>query len=77
MAKESYYLIVAAVLLALIAFVPQLLRFRISILRKFRWTWLADLHERNFIGFVMAVRIIILAIAVVLVVLAFSRQVGV
>ena len=73
MTKQAYYLIVAAILLVLIPLVPQLLRIRIALLRKIRWTWLADLNERNFGGFVIASRIIMLVIAAVLAVLVFSN----
>ena len=70
MTKQMYFLILAAVMLVLIPIVPNMLRLRVAIFRKFHWTWLADLHERNMGAFVMAVRIILLAMAVLLVVIA-------
>ncbi len=73
MEKQTYYLIVAAILFVLIPLVPQMMRLRISVLRWLRWTWLADRHERHIEGLVTAVRIILLALAVYLVVLAFSE----
>jgi hypothetical protein len=57
----------------LIPIVPHVLRIRIALLRKIRWTWLADLHERKFGGFVAAIRLVMLAIAILLLVLVVYR----
>jgi hypothetical protein len=73
MDKQSYYLIIAAILFVLIPLVPHMLRLRIKVLRWLHWNWLADRHERHLGGLVTAVRIIFLAIAVYLVWLAFNN----
>ncbi|MHC4500989.1 MAG: hypothetical protein ACYS21_17960 [Planctomycetota bacterium] len=69
--KESvYYFIVAAVLLALIPIVPKMIAFRIRVLHFLRWKSLASWHERNFRGFVIGVRLIMVAIALTLIIVA-------
>ncbi len=73
MEKQTYYLILAAILFALVPFVPQMLRVRVAMLRWLRWNWLADRHERHIGGLTMAARIILLALAAYLVYLAFTN----
>ncbi|MFQ5606742.1 MAG: hypothetical protein ACE5GA_02255 [Candidatus Zixiibacteriota bacterium] len=63
----NYYLILAVALVAvLFYFVPQLLRVRIAVLRKLHLIWFAELHEKHFSGWVVAIRIVLAASAVAL-----------
>ena len=71
MTRSTYFLILAVIMLALVPIAPSLLRLRIALLRKIRWRWLADLHERHFDGFVIAVRTILITLAALLIVLAW------
>jgi hypothetical protein len=73
MNEEIYYLILAALMLALIPIVPQMIRLRIAVLRVLHWNWLADVHEKDFGGWVAVVRIIMAAIALVMIVLVVVR----
>jgi hypothetical protein len=70
MDENLYYAIVAAVLVILIPIVPKMVRVRIAALRWLRWNRLADIHEQGFNPIVIAVRVIMLALAVYLFVLA-------
>jgi len=52
--------------IALIPFMPRLLRLRIRILRWLHWNWAANLLERNFDRWVLIFRVLVLLIALVL-----------
>jgi hypothetical protein len=65
-------LIIAFALVILFIVMPYIIRMRIAILRWLRWKWLADFHERHMKGIVLAVRVILVVIAIVLIVHAFG-----
>ncbi len=62
------------VLSIMIAFVPQMLRFRIKIHRYIRLNWLADFQERHFEGMVIFIRIMIVVAILVAAYLTTSGQ---
>lgn len=70
MQAQTYYIIAAVIMLGLIPLVPKMMNFRILVFRKLHLNWLANLHENHFRGFVIAVRIILAAMAVLLLLLA-------
>lgn len=58
--------VLAAFLLLLAPIAPKLLRIRVRILRWLRWNWGADLIENHFAGWVLSIRIVLVAVAAVL-----------
>ncbi len=66
MDTNTVLIIVAVVFVILIPIVPQMIRMRIWILRKLRLRWFAELHEKHFRGFTIAVRIIFAVFALLL-----------
>jgi hypothetical protein len=72
MDKSYYFFIVAAIFVAIIPLVSKMMALRIKMLRFLRLNWLADWHQRNFHGFVIAVRVILGVLAIVLVVLGLT-----
>lgn len=66
MPKNIVFIIVAAIIAALIPIVPYMLRVRIWVLRKIQLVWFADLHDNHFEGFVLAVRIILATLVIFL-----------
>ncbi len=72
MSETIYYFVLAAILLALVPIVPQMIRLRIKFLNFLRWRSLADWHQRHFRGFVLAARIVMASIAVVLFILGIT-----
>ena len=66
-----WYFWLAILALILVAFVPQLLRLRIRFLRWVHWQWAVDVHEKYFNGLVLFLRIVLLAIAAILLFLSF------
>ena len=62
-----YLFALAAIMICLIPLVPRLLNVRICILRKIRLRRLADWHQRNFEGIIVAVRVIMAIMALILV----------
>ena len=73
MDKHIWYLIVAIVMIAFLALVRNMIRMRIIVLRWLRWKWLADFHENNIDRLVPVARIMMTAIAMILIVLAFAK----
>lgn len=73
MDKRSWYLLVAFVLIAFLPLVRHLIRMRIIILKWMRWKWLADFNERHFDRLVLISRIILIAIAMILIIIAFVQ----
>ncbi|MDE0691035.1 MAG: hypothetical protein OXI55_02185 [Gammaproteobacteria bacterium] len=65
MAKWLLFLF-AAVVLALIAWVPELVRFRIRFLRWIHWTWAADMLDDHFTGWCWFFRAALASVAIVL-----------
>ena len=63
------YITGAVIAFVLVPFVPAIMRLRIRVLRCIHWRWLADLHQNHFVGFVLAARIILVAVGVVLLVI--------
>jgi len=72
MDKHIWYLIVAVVMIAFLPMVRNMIRMRIIVLRWLRWKWLADFHEHNIDRLVPIARLIMSAIAIVLIILAFG-----
>ena len=72
MSNAQIYIGLAVLMVGLIPLVPKMMRLRIRFFRFLRWNWLANLHEKHFRGLVIAVRVIMLAIATILLVLGFS-----
>lgn len=70
MTNQAYYIIAALILAALFPFVPRLIQIRIRLLRWMRINWLADFHQRHLVGIIRAIRVMIAAIAIVLIILA-------
>ncbi len=65
--EQSVALIVISVIVfALIPLAPKVLMLRIKLFRFLRWNWLAALHEKHFVGFILAARIILAGIAILL-----------
>ena len=62
MTNSTALIIVGPIIAALSIIAPQMMRFRILVLRKFKFNWLANLHERYFKGFVIGIRIILIAL---------------
>jgi hypothetical protein len=65
------FLLIAVIMIILIPVFPQMIRFRIKVLRILKWNSLADFHERNFAQIVIIARIVIVLIIIFLMVLAF------
>lgn len=65
--KPIYLFIIAGIMLALIPMAPKMLELRIRILRFMRLNRLADWHHRHSMGFILAGRLIMVAMAVLLV----------
>ena len=63
----------AVFLLILIPYAPQLVRLRIKIVRWLNWNWAVNLLESHFQGWVVFFRIMLLAIAVVMFVVFWTR----
>lgn len=72
MSGDMVFYILAAIFAAMVPIVPFILRFRIRVLRFLRWPRLAAWHERNARPIVFGVRLILGALAIVLVVIAAS-----
>lgn len=56
----------AAIMVGIIPLMPKMVKLRIFILRKLRFRWLADWHQKHFEGIVIAARTIIAVIALIL-----------
>lgn len=74
MAEHVYYIVVATILVAMLPLVPRMIALRTRVLHALRLRSLAGWHDRNASTLVVVVRLILAAIAVVLVVLAFAGQ---
>ena len=72
MDKQFWFLVVAAVLLALLPLVPKMVAFRIKVLDFLHLSWLADWHQRYSHGIVIAVRITLTGLAILLVIIALT-----
>ncbi len=71
MDASTLFIVAAVGCFAIVPFVPALMRLRISILRFFRWSWLAVLHQNHFNGFVLFARIVIFLAGIVSLVFAY------
>ena len=60
------FLLIAVIMIILIPVFPQMIRFRIKILRILRWNSLADFHERHFAQIVSIARTVIVLIVIYL-----------
>jgi hypothetical protein len=65
------FLLIAVTMIILIPVFPQMIRFRIKVLRILKWNSLADFHERHFAQIVTIARTVIVLIIIFLMVLAF------
>lgn len=72
MTEQTLLLIVAAVTAIQIPIAPKMLRLRVFVLRKVHLNWLANFHEKNSRGLVVAMRSIMVMIIVVLLWIALS-----
>jgi hypothetical protein len=70
MSEQVVYIMLASLMIALIPLVPKMLELRIAVLKWIRWNSMANLHVTHFGGLVTAVRIIMAAMAVTLIILA-------
>ncbi len=74
MTEQTYYIVVALILVALLPLVPKMIALRTRVLYALHLRCLAGWHDRNAGTLVVAVRVIMAAIAVTLAVLAFTSQ---
>jgi hypothetical protein len=59
------FFVIALVFLVLMAFMPNVIRLRIMILRWLHWNRLADMKENHFLTLVLIGRIVLIVAAVV------------
>lgn len=69
MTEQSVFIILAVVSALLIPFVPKVVTFRIKVLRFLRLVGFADWHERNFRAVVIALRSMLVVLAIALLIL--------
>jgi hypothetical protein len=69
---NTWYIVVAVIILAAIPFAPHMVRFRIIVLRALRFRRFADWHERIFKALVAFVRVMLAVIAGALITLAIT-----
>ena len=74
MTEQTYCIVVALILVALLPLVPKMIALRTRVLHALRLRSLAGWHYRNAGTLVVAVRVIMMAIAVTLAVLTFAGQ---
>jgi len=74
MGEHVYYILVAAILVAMLPLVPKMIALRTRVLYALHLKSLACWHERNSGTLVVVVRLILATIAAVLVVLAFASM---
>jgi hypothetical protein len=72
MEKQVYYLIIAGIITAMIPLVPQIIKFRILVLRKLHINWLANSHETHFPVWVTVIRVILGVIATLMAIVGVS-----
>ena len=72
MSDAMIYIGLAVIIVGLIPIVPKMMTLRIKFFRFLHWNWLANLHEKYYNGIVIAVRCILLAIAIVLLILGLT-----
>jgi len=65
---------IAILLLILIPFAPKLVRLRIRILRWLHWNWAVNLLESHFQGWVVFFRIVLFALAVLLLYVGWTQD---
>ena len=75
MAKWLLFLF-AVLILALIPFVPELVRLRIRFLRWIRWTWAADLLDDHFAGWCWFFRVALALVAIALLYVGWRAALG-
>ena len=66
MSETVYFFILSAIMFLMAVITPKVLKLRIRVLRFMHWNWFADWHQRNFAGFVIAARIILVCIGFLL-----------
>ncbi len=65
---------IAILFLILIPLAPKLVRLRIRFFRWLHWNWAANVLENHFRGWVLFFRIVLFAVAVLLILAAFDNS---
>ena len=68
-----YLMLTALFFLVLVLLMPKLVELRIRVLRFLHLRWLANWHERHFVGFVLSMRLLLGAVAVFLIVYGLAQ----
>jgi len=74
MEKQYAFALMAVIMAILIPLVPKMVRLRIAVLQKLHLNRIASWHERYADGIVFWVRLLLGALAVILVLLAFGAE---
>ena len=72
MTRPYVFYLLAALMGALVPLVPRMLQLRILVLRKLHLKWFAEFHERHMAGLIWFIRVVLVAVALILVWLAIT-----